>query len=278
MRYKRIEIIGEGGYGRIYKAKDSETGQLVALKKQSYKQALPERILMEIMALQQLQHENIVQLIDTVTKNDRVYLVLELFGSDLHQYMSLATLEEPLIQSYLFQLLSGLQYCHESGYLHRDLKPQNLLIDNDGLLKICDLGLACQRSAQPKTRLVCTLYYRAPELLLGAQSYDTAIDLWSVGCILGEMLRNEILFHSDCEIGLLYAIFRKLGTPTEHDWPDLTSLPYYSKFPNFSAQLSQLFKGSALDLISRLLTCDPTKRIGTAAALQHEYLKAVTWF
>lgn len=276
MRYKKVESIGEGGYGRVYKAEDKETGQLVAMKKQCFERVVPAQILLEISVLQQLQHENIVQLLDTVTKREKIFLIFELFEGDLHQYMAVAKLEEPLMQSYPFQLLSGVKFIHENGILHRDLKPQNLLIDKEGALKICDFGLACERSQKTKTRQVATLYYRAPELLLGSERYDSEIDLWSVGCILGEMILNEVLFYGDCEIGQLFTIFNRLGTPTETSWPGMRSLPYYSEmFPKFESQLAELFGGSSLDLISRLLAYPPETRLGSAMALLHPYLDPV---
>lgn len=176
-------------------------------------------------------------------------------------------------------MLRGLAFCHARRTLHRDLKPQNLLIDRDGNLKIADFGLARTFGIPVRTYTheVVTLWYRAPEILLGARHYGCAIDMWSVGCIFAEMVTQQPLFPGDCEIDQIFKIFKILGTPTSETWPDAMNLPDFKPtFPRWSPQdLKEIFNGKldehGVDLLSRMLTYDPAKRISVRDALRHPY-------
>ena len=183
------------------------------------------------------------------------------------------------MQSYLYQLLKGVAYCHSHRVIHRDLKPQNLLIDMDGALKLADFGLARAFGIPVRTYTheVVTLWYRAPEILLGSRHYSTAVDVWSVGCIFAELAANGApLFKGDSEIDQIFKIFQVMGTPKERDWPGIEELPdYQPSFPSWPAQpLAKrlpALEPDGIDLLERMLIYEPGKRISAKEALLHPY-------
>jgi serine/threonine protein kinase len=188
------------------------------------------------------------------------------------------TLHPMLVKSYMHQLLSGIAFCHSHRVLHRDLKPQNLLIDREGHLKLADFGLARAFGVPVRTYTheVVTLWYRAPEILLGSTQYSTPVDIWSVGCIFAELVTRQPLFPGDSEIDELFKIFQIMGTPTEETWPGISSLPdYKAAFPKWHPKsLSEIVPGmdeDGLDLLQKMLTYEPGKRISAKAALRHPY-------
>lgn len=289
-RYQKIEkngTIGEGTYGVVYKAKDLETGDIVALKRirlEVEDEGIPSTALREISLLRELDHPNIVKLLDCLQNEGRLYLVFEFLDKDLKKYMDKCfnSMEHDLIRSYLYQLLRGLAVCHSRGIMHRDLKPQNLLVNRTGQLKIADFGLARAFSVPVKryTHEVVTLWYRPPEILLGQDVYSPPMDIWAVGCIFAEMVSSYPLFPGDSEIDQLYRIFRLLGTPQEKEWPGVTSLPdYATTFPNWSQNtLRRKFKDfdeNGLDLLEKLLKYDPAERISAKEALIHPYFDSL---
>ncbi|XP_077829053.1 cyclin-dependent kinase 3 isoform X5 [Macaca mulatta] len=188
--FQKVEKIGEGTYGVVYKAKNRETGQLVALKKirlDLEMEGVPSTAIREISLLKELKHPNIVQLLDVVHNERKLYLVFEFLSQDLKKYMdSTPDSELPL---HLIKLLQGVSFCHSHRVIHRDLKPQNLLINELGAIKLADFGLARAFGVPLRTYTheVVTLWYRAPEILLGSKFYTTAVDIWSIGCIFAEM-------------------------------------------------------------------------------------------
>jgi len=181
----------------------------------------------------------------------------------------------------MFKILKGLYYLHEREIIHRDLKPQNILIgDNGNIIKIADFGLARNVSI-PRCNLtndVVTLWYRAPEILLGKQKYDLSLDLWSIGCIFAELYSRQAFFQALSQIGLLYDIFQKLGTPNEYVWPELMKMPFFqTKFPKWQPklwkQLCPTMEDEAIDLISNFLTYNPKCRLSSKNALSHKYFQ-----
>ncbi|XP_068935088.1 cyclin-dependent kinase 2 isoform X1 [Petaurus breviceps papuanus] len=193
--FQKVEKIGEGTYGVVYKAKNKVTGEVVALKKirlDTETEGVPSTAIREISLLKELNHPNIVKLLDVIHTENKLYLVFEFLHQDLKKFMDASALTGiplPLIKSYLFQLLQGLAFCHSHRVLHRDLKPQNLLINAEGSIKLADFGLARAFGVPVRTYTheVVTLWYRAPEILLGCKYYSTAVDIWSLGCIFAEM-------------------------------------------------------------------------------------------
>jgi len=281
-KYEKLQKIGEGTYGVVYKAKNRETGQFIALKKirlENEDEGIPSTAIREISILKEMIHPTIVSLLDVVNYDNKLYLVFEFLDQDLKKYMdSVTTLSAPLVQSYCKQLLQGLTYCHQRRIVHRDLKPQNLLIDKKGSLKIADFGLArafCVPVRQ-YTHEVVTLWYRAPEILLGSATYSIPVDIWSAGCIFAEMLSKKPLFPGDSEIDQLFKIFRQMGTPTEDLWHGCTSLPDFKpSFPKWKKQdLAKIFENShpaAIDLLEKMLIYEPAQRISAREALNHSY-------
>ena len=182
------------------------------------------------------------------------------------------------------QIVSGISFCHDNRILHRDMKPQNLLLDRHNNLKLADFGLArvCHMPAKPYTHEVVTLWYRAPEILLGCKEYATAIDSWSIGCIFAEMVKLQPIFPGDSEIDELFRIFRTCGTPTESCWPGVTSYDNWSnEFPMWHQKsLRPILVSDArhpgindagIDLIEKFLTYQPSERITSFDALSHPY-------
>mmetsp|Transcript_21890 Transcript_21890/g.43437 ORF Transcript_21890/g.43437 Transcript_21890/m.43437 type:complete len:326 (+) Transcript_21890:89-1066(+) len=292
-RYQKLEKVGEGTYGVVYKAKDKKDGQIVALKKvrlESEDEGVPSTAIREISLLRELQHPNIVQLKDVLHQDRKLYLVFEFLDQDLKKYMDAigggkmtkgtVSMNPMLVKSYMWQLLEGIAFCHRHRVLHRDLKPQNLLIDKHGTLKLADFGLARAFGVPIRTYTheVVTLWYRAPEILLGGRQYATPVDIWSIGCIFAEMVMRTALFPADSEIDQLFRIFRVLGTPTEATWPGVSSFKdFKSTFPKWTPQPDKLremmpeLDKDGHDLLQRMLIYEPGKRISAIEAMKHPY-------
>lgn len=240
---------------------------------------VPSTAIREISILKELSHPNIVQFKDVVHADKKLYLVFEYLDQDLKRFMdSVPALRPALVKSYLFQLINGIAFCHAHRVLHRDLKPQNLLIDRTGKLKLADFGLARAFGIPVRhyTHEVVTLWYRAPEILLGSKKYSTPVDIWSIGCIFAEMVMRNPLFPGDSEIDQLHKIFHALGTPTEEMWEGVSNLPDYStRFPNwYKRHIGETVKNldtQGLDLLSQMLIYDPEKRITAQGALSHPF-------
>ncbi|XP_077469471.1 cyclin-dependent kinase 1 [Stigmatopora argus] len=283
--YLRIEKIGEGTYGVVYRGKHKATGQIVAMKKirlESEEEGVPSTAVREVSLLQELKHPNVVRLLDVLMQESRLYLIFEFLSMDLKKYLdsipSGKYMDPMLVKSYLYQILEGIYFCHCRRVLHRDLKPQNLLIDNKGVIKLADFGLARAFGVPVRvyTHEVVTLWYRAPEVLLGSPRYSTPVDVWSAGTIFAELATKKPLFQGDSEIDQLFRIFRTLGTPDNDVWPDVESLPdYKSTFPkwkpsNMASMVKNLDK-NGLSLLAQMLAYNPPKRISTREAMTHPY-------
>lgn len=287
--FTRIEKIGEGAYGVVYKAKDVTSGDMVALKRirlDSEADGVPSTAIREISLLKELDHINIVKLLDIIHADNKLFLVFEFLNQDLKKYMesfpSKNGLPLPLVKSYLFQLMHGISYCHTHRILHRDLKPQNLLLSNDGLIKLADFGLARAFGVPVRTftHEVVTLWYRPPEILLGCKYYSTEVDIWSLGSIFSEMATHKVLFRGDSEIDQLFQIFKVLGTPDEQSWPGVSKLPdYKTTFPKWSRQnlasVNSQLNDDGLDLLNKMLIYRPDDRITAKMALLHPFFRDV---
>uniref|UniRef100_A0A8C5M8Y0 Cyclin dependent kinase 1 n=1 Tax=Leptobrachium leishanense TaxID=445787 RepID=A0A8C5M8Y0_9ANUR len=274
-----------GTYGVVYKGRHKATGKVVAMKKirlENEEEGVPSTAIREISLLRELQHPNVVCLLDVLMQDSRLYLIFEFLSMDLKKYLdsipSGQYLDAMLVKSYVYQILQGIFYCHSRRVLHRDLKPQNLLIDNKGVIKLADFGLARAFAIPVRvyTHEVVTLWYRAPEVLLGSVRYSTPVDLWSIGTIFAEIATRKPLFHGDSEIDQLFRIFRALGTPNNEIWPEVESLQdYKNTFPkwkggNLAGCVKNIDK-DGLDLLSKMLLYDPATRITARKALLHPY-------
>ncbi|XP_014204338.1 cyclin-dependent kinase 1 [Copidosoma floridanum] len=283
--FVRIEKIGEGTYGVVYKGKHKKTGEIVAMKKirlETEDEGVPSTAIREISLLKELKHPNIVSLMDVLMEEAKLYLIFEYLTMDLKKYMDTLgkdkLMEPALVKSYLYQITRAILFCHQRRVLHRDLKPQNLLIDKKGIIKVADFGLgrAFGIPVRVYTHEVVTLWYRAPEILLGANRYTCSIDVWSIGCIFAEMATKKPLFQGDSEIDQLFRIFRVLKTPTEEIWPGVTQLAdYKATFPNWKTNNLQaqvkVLDEDGLELLEATLVYDPAARITARDILKHSY-------
>uniref|UniRef100_UPI00358FB522 cyclin-dependent kinase 1-A-like isoform X1 n=1 Tax=Myxine glutinosa TaxID=7769 RepID=UPI00358FB522 len=261
--YIKLEKVGEGTYGVVYKGKHKKTGSIVALKKikiENEDEGIPSTAIREIALLKELQHPNIVGLKEVllIVGDSKLYLVFEFLAMDLRKHLD----SLPRI-------------------LHRDLKPQNVLVDTKGTLKIGDFGLARALGIPVRiyTHEVVTLWYRAPELLLGAVRYSTPIDCWSIGTIFAEMAQARALFQGDSQIDQLMVIFRTLGTPTGAVWPGVEHLPdFQQSFPKWKgrglAEAVSSLDSQGLDLLTQFLQYDPARRMSAKKALKHPYFES----
>ncbi|CAN6440947.1 unnamed protein product [Victoria cruziana] len=290
--YEKLEKVGEGSYGKVYRARDRRTGQIVALKKTRLRddeEGVPPTALREISLLKMLSIDpHVVRLLDLKQGQNKegktvLYLVFEYMDTDLKKFIrSFRQAGEKMpaktVKSLMYQLCKGVAFCHGHGVLHRDLKPHNLLMDKkSGLLKIADLGLSRAFTIPIKkyTHEILTLWYRAPEILLGATHYSTPVDIWSVGCIFAELVTNQALFPGDSELQQLLHIFRLLGTPNEEVWPGVTMLKNWHEFPQWKPNsLSTVVPDldpAGLDLLSMMLQYEPSKRISAKKAMENRY-------
>ncbi|CAJ0936467.1 unnamed protein product, partial [Mesorhabditis belari] len=279
--YVDCEQIGEGTYGVVFRAVHRKTGTPVALKRISLdrdSEGVPSTCIREISLLKTLAHCNIVKLYDVIQSGMKLYLIFEFIDRDLKKLLeTIPNHRLPLeyAKSFLFQLLQALAYCHTRRIIHRDLKPQNILVNDKGILKLADFGLARAISIPSRiyTHEVVTLWYRAPEILLGAQYYSTGVDIWSLACIFAEMIRGKNLFAGDSEIDQLFSIFRMLGTPDTKDFQPVFPKWYYEE-KAFKAELRPLNE-DGFDLLKLMFVYSPENRYTAKDCLQHRFIGSV---
>ncbi|KAI9839142.1 MAG: negative regulator of the PHO system [Sarea resinae] len=284
--FQQLEKLGEGTYATVFKGRNRQTGELVALKEihLDSEEGTPSTAIREISLMKELKHENIVSLHDVIHTENKLMLVFEFMEKDLKKYMDSrgdrGQLDYITIKSFMYQLLQGIAFCHENRVLHRDLKPQNLLINSKGQLKLGDFGLARAFGIPVNTfsNEVVTLWYRAPDVLLGSRTYNTSIDIWSAGCIMAEMYTGRPLFPGTTNEDQLQKIFRLMGTPSERSWPGISQFPEYK--PNFHVYATQDLRlilpqidQLGLDLLTRMLQLRPEMRVGAKEALQHPWFQ-----
>ncbi|KAH9613679.1 hypothetical protein KSS87_002318 [Heliosperma pusillum] len=284
--FEKLDKIGQGTYSSVYRARDLDQRKIVALKKVRFDNLDPESVRFmarEIHILRRLDHPNVIKLEGLVTSrmSCSLYLVFEYMEHDLAGLASHPALKftESQVKCYMQQLLRGLYHCHSRGILHRDIKGSNLLIDNDGKLKIADFGLASvydPHGSQPLTSRVVTLWYRPPELLLGATNYGAAVDLWSTGCILAELYAGKPIMPGRTEVEQLHKIFKLCGSPSEEYWrksklPHATVFKPKQPYARGVAETFKDFPAPALSLLEILLSVDPADRGTALSALNSEF-------
>lgn len=309
-RYAIQGYIAAGTYGKVYKAKN--INGLYAIKKfkndakdsPPFYSGISQSAFREMSLCKELSHKNVTTLIEIILENKSIYMVFEFAEYDLlqiihnHSHPEHQPIPKEMLRSTLFQILNGLQYLHQNWIIHRDLKPANIMVTNSGIVKIGDLGLARKfqdpiQSLYAGDKVVVTIWYRSPELLLGARHYTPAVDLWAVGCILGEMISLRPMFKGE-EMKLeskkgmpfqenqLLKILEILGTPTLQQWPSLQNYPEFGHlkrwaFPNnlrvwYDNHASEQVNDEiCYGLLDGLLGYDPQKRLSAANALNNEW-------
>ncbi|XP_018441903.1 protein IMPAIRED IN BABA-INDUCED STERILITY 1 [Raphanus sativus] len=285
--FEKLEKIGQGTYSSVFRARETGTGKIVALKKVRFDNFEPESVRFmarEILLLRRLDHPNIIKLQGLVTSklSCNIHLVFEYMEHDLTGLLSSPDINftTPQIKCYMKQLLSGLDHCHTRGVMHRDIKGSNLLVNNEGVLKVADFGLAnfCNASGnkQPLTSRVVTLWYRPPELLLGSTEYGASVDLWSVGCVFAELLLKKPLLQGRTEVEQLHKIFKLCGSPPEDYWKK-SKLPHAMLFKpqqHYDGCLRETLKDLSeadVSLIETLLSVESHKRGTASTALVSQY-------
>jgi serine/threonine protein kinase len=296
-RYQIVDTIGSGAYGVVVSARDTKTGEMVAIKKieKAFEHStFTKRTLRELKIMRLLVHENLIrikniQLPKSREEFDEIYVVSELMETDLSSIIkSPQPLSDEHVQFFLYQLLRGLKYMHSACILHRDLKPRNLLVNSNCDLKICDFGLArpfineMKVTSSQMTDYVATRWYRAPEVLLTYKKYTGAMDMWSVGCIFGELLLRKPLLPGTDANHQIEIIFNLLGFPNDEDIESIPNVRAKEKVLRMGKRppkpFENVFKDAnpqALDLLKRMLDFNPDKRITVEQALSHPYLSAL---
>jgi len=289
-KYEVKGVVGEGAYGVVLKARNKESGDLVAIKKFKENEdddIVKKTILREVKILRMLKNENVVLLKEAFRRKSKLYLIFEYVEKNLLEVLE----ENPqgvnpdLVRKYIYQLCKAIEYCHKNEVIHRDIKPENLLVDLRHNMKLCDFGFArtLPHKGGDLTDYVATRWYRAPELLLGSTSYGKEVDTWAIGCIMGELVDGQPLFPGDNEIDQLYLIQKILGplTPEQNELFKKNPRFVGLKFPNVNQPetlerhyLGKLSK-KALSFMKQMLKMDPAQRLTAAEALQHPYFDGI---
>lgn len=285
-RYKKISFLGEGQFAIVYKAEDTENeNNIVAVKKiklghrTEAKDGINRTALREIKLLQELSHPNIIGLVDVFGHKSSISLVMDYMETDLEVIVKDTSLilSPAHIKNFVLMTCEGLEYLHQNWILHRDMKPGNLLLDKNGILKIGDFGLAKTFGSPNRvyTNQVVTRWYRSPELLFGAKNYGTGVDMWAVGCILAELLLRVPFLPGESDLGQLSKIFETLGTPRDEDWPTMKDLSDFVEFKKFARiPFEEIFSAASddlLNLLEKLFFYDPARRVTATEALKHSY-------
>ncbi|EEF32385.1 ATP binding protein, putative [Ricinus communis] len=290
--FEKLEKIGQGTYSSVFRAREVETGRMVALKKVRFDNFQPESIRFmarEILILRRLDHPNIIKLEGIITSrlSSSIYLVFEYMEHDLAGLSSSPDVKfsESQVKCYMKQLLHGIEHCHLRGVLHRDIKVSNILVNNEGILKIGDFGLANVLNPKNKHQLtsrVVTLWYRPPELLMGSTSYGVSVDLWSVGCVFAELLVGKPLLKGRTEVEQLHKIFKLCGSPPDEYWkqcklPNVTMFKPQHIYESSLRERCKDFPTAAVDLIETFLSIDPEKRGTASSALLSQYFNTTPY-
>lgn len=276
--------LGSGTYGAVYKVFDKTTKKTVAIKVTKFEEdgEISSTTLREMSLIRSCDHVNVLKLLGWFIDDTHVYMIFPFYLKTLEDFIkSKKDTTLKTAKKLTKQILSGLQHMHSKMIIHRDLKPSNILMDHKNTPIIADFGLS--RSilwtvgAEEYTPEICSLFYRPPEVVLGAKTYSFEIDLWAIGVMFIEMISGEYMFLETSEIGYLFKVFKLLGTPTTETWPGIDQLKYYLKnFPKFMPKnLLDIYPSlttEALDFVNSLIVYDPNARMSAIEALHHDFL------
>jgi serine/threonine protein kinase len=280
-KYVKVSKIGGGSFGAVYLVKEKETNKVYAMKKFYLDNLSNGGAKKQYEILSKFNHENIHKVIDMfVAPNKNQYLITPYYQNNLYNYTS-KKLPEKVIKQIIYQIVCGVNYLHSLKYIHRDIKPDNILISSEGKIILTDFDLCRQESKgkdDPMTRTAVTLYYRAPELFFGDSYYGNKIDIWSIGCVFAELIIGKPIFKANNELGTLSNIIEIIGCPSEENWPGVSQLPNYLPFTGGEFKLGKMLEEGGLskegiDIVTKMLMLDPKKRPSCEEMLKDEYFK-----
>ena len=280
-KYIKVSKIGGGSFGAVYLVKEKDTNNLYAMKKFYLDNLSNGGAKKQYEILSKFNHENIHKVIDMfISKNNNQYLITPYYPNNLYDYVS-QKLPEKAIKQIIFQILNGVNYIHNLKYIHRDIKPDNILLSSEGKIILTDFDL-CRQESKGKddtmTRTAVTLFYRAPEIFYGDSYYGNKIDIWSLGCVFAELIIGRPLFKANNELGTLSNIIETIGCPNEENWPGVSQLPNYLPFGGGKFQLGKILEEGGLSkegigIVTQMLMLDPKKRPSCEECLKNEYFK-----
>ena len=280
-KYIKVSKIGGGSFGAVYLVKEKDTNNLYAMKKFYLDNLSNGGAKKQYEILSKFNHENIHKVIDMfISKNNNQYLITPYYPNNLYDYVS-KKLPEKAIKQIIFQILNGVNYIHNLKYIHRDIKPDNILLSSKGKIILTDFDL-CRQESKGKddtmTRTAVTLFYRAPEIFYGDSYYGNKIDIWSLGCVFAELIIGRPLFKANNELGTLSNIIETIGCPNEENWPGVSQLPNYLPFGGGKFQLGKILEEGGLSkegigIVTQMLMLDPKKRPSCEEFLKKEYFK-----
>jgi serine/threonine protein kinase len=280
-KYVKVSKIGGGSFGAVYLVKEKDTNKVYAMKKFYLDNLGNGGAKKQYEILSKFNHENIHKVIDMfIAPNKNQYLITPYYQNNLYNYTS-KKLPEKVIKQIIFQVVCGVNYLHSLKYIHRDIKPDNILISSEGKIILTDFDLCRQESKgkdDPMTRTAVTLYYRAPELFFGDSYYGNKIDIWSIGCVFAELIIGKPIFKANNELGTLSNIIEIIGCPSEENWPGVSQLPNYLPFTGGEFKLGKMLEEGGLskegiDIVTKMLMLDPKKRPSCEEILKDEYFK-----
>lgn len=280
-KYVKVSKIGGGSFGAVYLVKEKDTNKVYAMKKFYLDNLSNGGAKKQYEILSKFNHENIHKVIDMfIAPNKNQYLITPYYQNNLYNYTS-KKLPEKVIKQIIYQIVCGVNYLHSLKYIHRDIKPDNILISSEGKIVLTDFDLCRQESKgkdDPMTRTAVTLYYRAPELFFGDSFYGNKIDIWSIGCVFAELIIGKPIFKANNELGTLSNIIDIIGCPSEENWPGVSQLPNYLPFTGGEFKLGKMLEEGGLskegiDIVTKMLMLDPKKRPSCEELLKDEYFK-----
>ena len=280
-KYIKVSKIGGGSFGAVYLVKEKDTNKVYAMKKFYLDNLGNGGAKKQYEILSKFNHENIYKAIDMfISQNKNQYLITQYYQNNLYDYVT-KKLPEKVIKQIIFQIICGINYLHSLKYLHRDIKPDNILLSSEGKVILTDFDLCRQESKgkdDPMTRTAVTLYYRAPEIFFGDSYYGNKIDIWSIGCVFAELVIGRPLFRAKNELGTLSNIIENIGCPNEENWPGVSKLPNYLPFRGGDFKLGKMLEEGGLskegiNMVTQLLMLDPKKRPSCEEILENEYFK-----